>query len=569
MQVCDDLIKSRLNELHEMWDESEGLIGEYRESSGAGYHSRLTGMIHETNKSAEYASTILYINDAEHYDRALRVFQRLADLQDTMPGSETFGLWPYFIEEPLTEMRAPDYNFSDFIGKHFIYALSARRDLIDDKTAQIMLKVVRNAMQCSIKRNVSPDYSNISMMSCMTLVSAGELLNDEQIFISGKARLKKAYEYNVYNGAFSEYNSSTYTPLLIVELTRMLMFFRDEECRRMANELHDMAWQSLSENYNVATGELSPPQKRAYRDLDDGQLRAFIYMATDGRCGDFKNGDRLVLSFLTLPLRCPEDYIRGFGEVKRSFIQKIYYRKNNIRTADEDTVIVRNLQSPDLKAYTYITGEYSMGAFDKSDLWNQRRTCSVVWKTKGKARGFRLRGINGDYDFCSAVCSADMFNNKLIGMIGYVTDHGDFHYILDKNISSVVKTNRLAFIFETAGDTDTLTIDSENNVFVIRDEKVEIKLKILDWVFDGCNGEIRLNSERKCIELIGYEGEEKEIDLAKVGKSFGAFVMSVNGELPETKKHTDNGRLGIIEKESGLAAEMSVYPTTYDKFIGE
>lgn len=570
MQVCKELLGARLERLHDMWDEAEGLIGEYREDKGAGYHSNLIGMVHETNKSAEYATAVLYTGDKPYYGRAARVFRRLAELQDTEPGSPTFGLWSYYMEESLSEMRAPDYNFSDFIGKHFIYALSQRRDCIDDETAGIMLTALKNAMECSIKRNVSPDYSNISMMSCMTLISAGELLGDKRIFENGKARLKKAYDYNLYNGAFSEYNSSTYTPLLIAELTRMLLFFRDEECRRMAQELHDMAWQALSLNYNAAAGELSPPQKRAYRDLDDGQLRAFIYMATEGRCGDFENGDRLVLSFLTLPILCPERYIGGFAQAKERFIKKTYYRKNSIRTPDEDTVIVRNLNSPDLKAYTYITDKYSMGAFDKSDLWNQRRTCSVVWKTDGKARGFRLRGMNGDYDFCSAVCAADMYKNVLIGTVGFVNDHGDFHYILDKNRSGVIKTKRMAVVFCVSGNTDDLTIEQKNNEFIISDESIMIHLRILDWVFDGKKGEIRLDKEKKYIELIGYEGEEKAINLSELRESYGAFVMSVNTELPQAALRVENAiATAELTAEKTLRAAMPVYAGAYDDFTGK
>lgn len=568
MQECKKLLESKLSVLHEMWDENEALIGEYRENMGAGYHSRLTGTVHETNKSAEYAAAILHIGDEAHYERASRVFRRLAELQDTEKGSNTFGLWSYYAEESLSDMAAPDYNFADFIGKHFIYALSVHSECFDDNTLEIMRSALRNAVECSIKRNVSPDYSNISMMSIMTIISAGELLDDRRIFEIGKARLQKAYEYNMYCGAFSEYNSSTYTPLLIAELTRMLQFFRDGECRQMASKLHDMAWLTLSLYYNAAAGELSPPQKRAYRDIDDGQLRAFIHIGTNGRYGSFDGADKLVLSFLTLPFECPEKYIKNFSCRESRFTEKTYYKQNNIRTSDEDTVIVRNLKSPDLKAYTYMKGEYSMGAFDKSDLWNQRRTCAVVWKTGEHIRSFRLRGINGNYDFCSAVSAADMYKNVLVSAVGFVQDHGNFHYILDKKKSKEIKTNRLSFEFRLSGDSDDVKIARSGNTFTISDENITIYLAILEWIFDGEKAEIRFDEQEKLIELVGYEGAEKNIDLGNIRESYALFTMSVGEKLEGAKAEIkDNIASVTLEGKKRISARIPAKPGLYDDFI--
>ena len=185
MKTRDKLLMQKLRELHELYDEAEGLIGEIHREALASYHSQRTGLVHETNKSAEYAAAIFHTGQTEYYGRAERVFLRLAELQDTDISSDTFGLWPYYAEESLENMKAPDYNFSDFIGKHFIAALEEREAEISRETAGIMRNTLKNAMACSIKRNVSPDYSNISMMCCMTIISAGELPDDDALRAAG------------------------------------------------------------------------------------------------------------------------------------------------------------------------------------------------------------------------------------------------------------------------------------------------------------------------------------------------------------------------------------------------
>lgn len=565
--MIDKLIQNKLEVFHEMYDEQAGMIGENKTDMGAGYHTKRTGIVHGTNISAEYAVAIIYTKAAGYYDRAEKIFRTLSHLQDTNPDSATFGLWSYYMEEELADMLAPDYNFSDFIGKHFIYGLTAGRDALSAETQDIMKTALLNAMECSIRRNVSPDYSNISMMSCMTVISAGELLENERLFKIGKTRLKKAYTYNIFNGAFTEYNSSTYTPLAIAELTRMLMYFKDMDCRQMAKELHDMAWENISLYYNHHTGEISPPQKRAYRDLDDGQLQSLIYISTDGKYGRLNHPENLLLSFLTLPFHCPEKYFRNFEFTGERWLDKIYYKRNQIRTKDEDTVIVRNIDSPNLKAYTYLTETYSMGAFDKTDLWNQRRTSMVTWGTPESPKCMRLRCINGDYDYCSGVVRTDMIKNRMLSHIGFVTDHGDFHYILDKKKDGVITTNRISFRFEFSGNVEGVRIVQDGGSFLITDSEMMIRLEVLEWIFNGKPGEIVLYEAERMIELVGYTGETRTFDFNKFQDSYGIFTLSVMADAPRCTVSIENGIVRSQTKDTSLCVRTHTGIKTFDEFM--
>ena len=561
------LIQKKLESLHQMFDEQAGMIAEHKTDMGAGYHTRRTGIVHGTNISAEYAAAVICIGDQRYFGRVNQVFSALAALQDTAPDSPTFGLWPYYMEEDLGQMLAPDYNFSDFIGKHFIYALTEGKEALHPKTQAIMRTALQNAMECSVRRNVSPDYSNISMMSCMTIISAGELLGDVRLFHIGKERLKKAYAYNLFCGAFSEYNSSTYTPLAIAELTRMLMYFQDAECRQMAQELHDMAWENISLYYNSYTGEISPPQKRAYRDLDDGQLQSLIYFATDGKHGMLRNPENLLLSFLTLPFHCPEKFFPNFTMTEPRWLDKTYYKRNHIRTPDEDTVIVRNIDSPDLKAYTYMTQDYSAGAFDKTDLWNQRRTSMVTWGTPEAPRCLRLRCINGNYDYCSGVARTEMRRNIMLTHVGFVSDHGDFHYILDKKKDGTITTDRISFRFELNGATENVKISRSGDSFLLQDGEMQIHLSVYKWVFDGKPGEIILHEQARTIELLGYAGEERTFDFNQLQASYGVFALAVMSDLPGCDVSVENGKVISCTGAGELRVQTYTGIKTFDEFM--
>lgn len=565
------ILRERLEIMHRQYDEEAELLRDNRKDIGPGYHTRLTGIVHETNKAAEYAAAVFFLREEEYYERAKKIFLKLSSLQDTDPTSRTFGLWSYYAEQSLAEMMAPDFNWSDFIGKQYIYVLSAREDCLDETTKAVMRRTLENAMECSIKRNVSADYTNISMASSMTILSAGELLNKEKFIEHGKKRLKKAYEYNMLNGAMSEYNSSAYTPLAISDITRMLMYFRDEECMKMAEDLHDMAWKTLSEHYDPFRAELASPQKRSYRDLDEGQLRDFLYIATDGLCGTEKDLQHVSLPFMMLPLACPKKYLDNFRRGGERFITETYYKKNNIRTPDEDTVIVKNINSPDLKAITYINEKFSLGAFTKSDLWTQRRTSSVIWGDGENNKSFRLRCINGSYDYCSGMAYTDIYKNFLLSHTGFVSDHGDYHYLLDKSHDGTVTTDKLMFCLELNDKEGTAEIKQNGNEYTITDKDIVINIRIVKWVFDGEAGKTEYDAKEKRICLLGYKGPEKKINIKDLRKTYAVFAIAVNDELPEviTDEEGDKITSTMQTAEKTLTVRSYTDIKAYDEVMEE
>ena len=362
-------IISRLLEPMEMaFDDKESMIVRDYDHWVGGYHTRRTGKTHVVRDTADYAASVLLLGQKEHYANAVRALYRICELQDLRPGSRTYGLWSYYLEEDLDHMLAPDYNWSDFIGKNLIGVLRLCCEDLPLDLQEKLRTAIRAAMECSIKRNVAADYTNMSIMGGMTIMAAGELLGDSKLSGIGRERLEKLYEYTVFNGAFSEYNSSAYLLVAMNEIMRMLAFFRDERCLFIAGELNRYAWECLAAHYNTSIGQLTPPQARAYRDLDNGSLAWAVWQGTEGRYGRVPEEEEALaggisLESLCFPPVCPQECLKLFEEKER-FLAHTYYRKNDIRSRGEDTTIIRELDSPDLTAFSYLTPEYSMGAWE-------------------------------------------------------------------------------------------------------------------------------------------------------------------------------------------------------------
>ena len=560
------LLLKKLEQMHQNYDHEKRMPVEIKADGGAGYHTKLSGAVHPIVLAANYAAAIYCARQEAYYPRAEETLKQLVSLQDARPGSDTFGLWAYYAEQGLDEMLAPDYNWADFIGKQLAYILKKRDDCLSGGLKQSLRTALRNAAACSLKRNVSPDYTNISIMSKITIICAGELLGDAELLEEGKRRLKKVAEYDAYCGCFSEYNSSAYTPLAIEEAARMQLLFDDPECREMTRLLNHMGWECLAMHYHTRLGQLAPPQMRAYRDLDNGSLGSFIYLGTEGRYGRLEE-ESVNAAWLQLPLHCPEDLRHWFDEQGERRINQTFYKKNTIRSRGEDATIIRNLDSPDLKAFSYLSDSYAAGAFEKSDLWNQRRTSMVVWGVEHPCY-LRLRCLNDQYDYCSGLVYTAQSGNVMLSNLGFATDRGDFHYILDKVKDGVLRTRRLCFRFEVGGDCQNVVITRDNRRFTVTDVGIEIQIEILAAVFDGAPMDVVWNETEKWIDLVCFD-EERTVDFHQLGESYASFCMSVNGSAAGAEAVCSGGAVTAICRADGhlMKVVSPALPTGFDAAI--
>ncbi len=556
-----------LDEAAGAYDEAEGMVArDYRHWVG-GYHTRRTGRTHVVRDTADYAAAALILKREKDYDRAIKGLYRLCELQDVREGSKTFGLWPYYLEEDLEHMLAPDYNWSDFIGKDLIGVCALCRDRLPEALYTRLLAAIRNAMECSIRRNVGEDYTNMSIMGCMTVTAAGELLGEERFLEIGRGRLERLYEYTRYNGAFSEYNSSAYVLVAINEIMRMLTFFRDRTCRGIAWELNMYAWEMLAVHYNASLGQLTPPQARAYRDVDNGSLAWTIWQGTGGRYGRYPDEEgfrqgAVSLESLCFPPKCPGELFPRFEEGEL-FLAHTYYRRNSLRSREADLTIIREQDSPDLTAYSWKTPVLSMGAFGMCDCWGQRRNVMVVWDRE-RPKCFRLRCIMGEYDFCSGFTRAVQNKNMILGHLGLVTDRGSFHYILDKDKSGCYETDSLYFSFELGGDTEGLQIRQKGKDFLIWDKAVRIRLHVEKWFFDGKEAKVKVSENGKSVILMGYEGPVKRLDTRRLGDTWGVFTLTAESAAEAAVKleGTDKAAwdASMQEKDESREGELILNP---------
>ena len=104
------------------YDPDKRAISSWRGENG--YHSTLVNQtVHSTRDSLTYAYELLNRDADGDRERSADILRHIVPLQDTNPENKTFGIWSYYIEEPLTQMSPPDWNWADFCGKELLRIL--------------------------------------------------------------------------------------------------------------------------------------------------------------------------------------------------------------------------------------------------------------------------------------------------------------------------------------------------------------------------------------------------------------------------------------------------------------
>lgn len=568
--MYNSFFKEKLKRFDALYDEKAGMLTFVRKEQ-PGYHTRIQGTVHPTLSAASYAELVYHLREEALYPRAERCLRSLIELQDKDPQSKTYGLWSYDAEESLSQMRAPDYNFADFICRHLAYILKMRADRLDASLKKDLTDTVLRGARCSIRRNVGADYTNITMMSSNTIIAAAEIANDKEMLDFGRARLAHFLEYNAWNGTFSEYNSPTYTPLAIEEISRMLLLFEDKECRRLAEELNDIAWRLLASHFVANNRQYMPPHLRAYHNITPSATLSLIYLGTNGKYGMLREED---IAMTLLPYHCPEKYWHFFEPIENEReITELYYRKNTIRYPDEDVTIIRNFDSPDLLAYSYATPDYSLGAFRVSDTWVQRHNCMLIFGDKDAPTTLRLQCIKRNteekdypvYDTCMGFVTADMKKNVILGQCGFTTDHGDFHYILDKCKNGVYEMEELSFCFTLGGNTEGVTVEKTEKGYRFAKGETYADIAFYGGYFDGKPILTHWDEDEKKLSAVCYGGERKKIAFKELKESILTFTLSVNAVCDTPVIREQNGIRYAQLKDLCVASYLR--PTAYDNAV--
>ena len=477
-----------------------------------GYHSRIdpTKPAHGTRASFDYALMLLDSPKSTDHDRALLVIDAALKLQDIDPTRKTYGIWPWFLEEPLEQMSPPDWNWADFCGARIAHLLVVYGEPLPVGLQSRMRESLGHAAWSIFRRNIGPDYTNIAIMGGVVTAVAGELLGEPRLLDYGRRRLANVVAHLQWHGDFVEYNSPTYTLVVLEECERALQLIRDEGVRTQAEILRRHVWKVISEHWHPATRQWAGPHSRAYADSLDLEKLAILAARVD-------LGGKIETNhwFPTRSLPCPAEYAERFLRLPSS---PWTIRNRFIRREPDSASSVGTTYFSDVACLSSMSGE---------SLWQQRRPLLGYWKSGDDLAVLRLRFLKDGNDFASAGvhCVQD---GPRIGASFRLGAGGDSHLLLDRPKDGIFTLSMLQAALELqAPDAKAETL--EDGLFQLRAGDVTVLLRPRSSHFDGrpVTWETRVHDGKASIIAVCYRGEERRFDSTR----WGPFDLEFDLEL--------------------------------------
>jgi len=530
------------------YDPAEKMIR--RPFSSPGYHTTLkAGYVHPTRDSLNYAVALLDSGEPDRCERAQEILRKVISLQDQNPKSRTYGIWSWFMEEPLDKMSPPDWNWADFCGTQLLQVARDHMHRLPDELQQQVKDSILHAAYSIKRRNVGPGYTNIAVMGTYVTLTAGEIFGVDELADYGKKRLKRFYDFTFEQGSFREYNSPTYSVVAIKELSRMLRHVKDPASQKLLCELNRFAWYHLARRFHPPSRQWAGPHSRCYSTLLRDSTLAFIQRATAGKIHFLPESETFEsLDAHRISADCPQDFLHYFTDLPEPRLEIETFTRN---APDKHDII----------GTTYLHPDYTLGSVNIGDLWNQRRPLLAYWNTDTGVVAMRLRCLHDGYDYSSASIFTVQDKSDVLGAVVFATDRGDTHISLDRLKNATIKAKDLRIRLQFEGAVDELKLPSKialNCPIHFSSGPVTCDFQIAHIVFGDypIKTEIGRDGSTAWLDVVLYHGARKDINFDEISEAVTIFALSINSQQ---KPRTSSIEHPIVNSKSKIVNRCATW----------
>ncbi len=551
-------------------------------SNGVGYHTQLAADIpvHPTRESLAYALKLLESGNPtcpeppgvsppdapreanpekawEAVTEAGRIIDTVIAMQDTDPVSRTYGIWPWFAEEPLDQMAPPDWNWADFCGAILSEALIEHSVVLGPARAQACATALAHAGRSIFRRNVGPHYTNIAIMGAAVTLLAGQINEEAWLVAYGRRRLAALEAHTTHHGNFTEYSSPTYTIVAIKELERILRWVHDAQAWAIAERLRRQAWRLIADAYHPATGQWCGPCSRAYSD----RLKPATVQFLADRVGtalrhvkDSGDIDRVEPRPIDRRYACPEQWVACFT--------------HPVREPRQTPLVIDRDPTGDAERTGMIwqSSRVCLGSVSHETLWTQRRPLLGYWATEQDAAvTLRARVFKDGKDFASASLCCVQDGPRVLAFAGLLVGQGDWHIHLDTPADGMFRMCDLRVVIELAGRGVTGSTTGADR-FCLSAGAIAADVVIGGGAFDGqpMTWSLTMADGVARVEGAWYTGPPRDITIAGLEATWSVFGLSLREaeEAPASGAFSVTLDRGAVSADwAGLALRKPVKPT--------
>ncbi len=246
------------------------------------------GVYHESRRGARLAAQLVANGTDQDLQLAERVLDAVLACQERHPDDPHYGNYLWMAEDEVVEdLNAVEFNLESLIPMMIRY-----RDRLPAAMQARVLDAIRLGLREIERLDVLAAYSNIAVLDIVNTTLGGELLSDPRIAARGRRKLVEWMAFTDLHGIPFEYNSPTYTPVVIRALKLLTDLTEHCEIRVRARTAAARLGLSAALHLHPRTGRWAGPHSRAYhptvvcetepeqrtfeRWLDDGTLPAWL-----------------------------------------------------------------------------------------------------------------------------------------------------------------------------------------------------------------------------------------------------------------------------------------------------
>lgn len=534
-----------LQALHQKYDPQEQMLT--KELSGYNYHTDAeSGVFHEVRSSMTYAVGLLDLGNPQYQHRAFEIIRKVISLQDTVRAHKTYGIWPYYLEEPLATKKSPaDWNWADFNGVALLDVYMGHQQKLPADLKLLIKNALISAAESIQKRNVQPGYTNIAIMGTYMTYLTSHLFGLPEMQTYATRRLQSFYDYTLKRG-FTEYNSPTYTIVALDELARMREHIVEKDTKPKLDSLYNLAWGMVARHHHQPSGQWAGPHSRSYSSLVRASVNGILKQASDGK--------------INLPGAVPRSDVKIKHTIPTYLMP--YFLSPKYPRTEHDMLVT---DTPRILGTSYLTERFALSTSNRSSLWNQRRPFLAYWGTVHTPRYLQARFLLDNYDFSSASFYSDQQENNVLAAINFLTNGGNKHISIDRvqNGKITAKDLRLRFEFGNTS-VDKLSLPtSTHSPFRQNLDGLEFHLQLYFAAFDTLKGHWEKGSDATgaWIDFVLYSGEEKSFDLTTINEAALGFSFTISDANPATNKEepvvlVQQGTLSAMWKGMNLSIPL-------------
>lgn len=376
---------------------------------------------HPVHESLLYALVLLEMADRSLQGRAEAILAWVIDLQETSdPEAKTYGLWPYFMEEPVPVWPWPDFNWADFNGTALLFIWHRHRRRLPRPLLARLVEALRRAAVCIRRRNVDLNYTNIAIKGTFVTLSTAEVTGDAELLAYALDRLERLRATVAAAGAFVEYNSPTYAAISLTGLHAMETYVRDERARPAVASLLARFWSDVAGRFHPETRELAGPHARAYAPSLGAApelLGSLLEKASRGAVRYAMPGGPVGFGALyacVVNVDPPAD-VASLLTARKTEPRQVTARSQ-----------ARPTEAPRVQT-TWLEPAFCLGSVSFQDGWEQRHNLIAYWKSNdGRTAFIRHRYLRDERPCCSGYFTA-VQQEGAVSVGAFLAAYADHH----------------------------------------------------------------------------------------------------------------------------------------------